>query len=125
MLTSPPSCSPRENSTGRNHPVPRSESPTPPPQLTLAEAFTRFFASIPEGNLESNTLACMHLHKRHLLRLLKPNFPIATLSLEHLQTYVNKRAREKTRRGTKISGTTVNKDLVTLGTMWRWRTACS
>jgi len=105
---------------GTKSPKPHSESPTPPPQMTLEEAFTRFFASIPEGNLETNTLDCMHLHKRHLLRLFKRTFPIATLSLENLQKYVNKRALEKTRRGTKISGTTVNKDLVTLGTMWRW-----
>lgn len=62
----------------------------------------------------------MHLHKRHLLRMLKARFPFATLKLDDLQTYVNRRSKEKTRSGGTVCATTIRKELVTLGTMWRW-----
>ena len=70
---------------------------SPPLQITLKEAFARFFESIPDGNLEANTLEFMHLHERHLLRVLKARFPLAALKLDDLQTYVNRRSKEKTR----------------------------
>ena len=103
-----------------------------PPELTLQSLFTRFFDSIPDGNLESSTLATMHRHERHLLRILKASFPVKSLKQIHLQEYVNKRAKEKTQfcveKGangnsptrTTVGAKTIKKELVTLGTAWRW-----
>ena len=104
----------------RNGTRTQNQASTPPPRVTLKDAFAGFFESIPDGNLEENTLACMHLHKRHLLRVLKARFPLATLQQADLQTYVNKRSKEKTRSGGTVCATTIRKELVTLGTMWRW-----
>ena len=88
--------------------------------VTLKSTFDAFFDAIPDGSLEDDTLKGMHRHERHLFRLIGGAFPLGTLSLEHLQMYVNKRAKEDTHYGTKVTATTINKELVTLGTVWRW-----
>jgi len=87
---------------------------------TLEATFDAFFAAIPDGNLEESTLTGMHQHRRHLLRLIGWNFPIQKLTLDSLQTYVNKRCKEKTHYATRVSAVTIHKELVTLGTVWRW-----
>lgn len=106
----------------------------PLPGRTLQSLFDQFFASIPEGNLEDTTLDGMHKHKRHLLRILKPSFQVQSLTLPDLQRYVNTRAKEKTQfrvdktqqssgedpPRTNVTGSTIKKELVTLGTVWRW-----
>lgn len=97
-----------------------NDSPTPPPRLTLKQAFDSFFDSIPSGNLEEGTVKCMHIHERHMLRLLKQHFHLHELSLQDLQMYVNKRAAEKSQFGTNVTATTIKKELATLGTVWRW-----
>lgn len=106
--------------------------PTPSIDLTLDSLFERFFAAIPDGNLEDTTLGGMHMHKRHLLRIFKPTLCVQTLSLLDLQRYVNARAKEftqfrqdKTSNGknpkrTNVTANTINKELVTFGTVWRW-----
>ena len=97
---------------------------TPPPRLDCL--FKQFFDSIPDGNLEQSTLDGMHIHKNHFLRILKPDFLIDTLSLQHLQSYVNKRAKEHTHfyadtesienghARTKVNASTIHKELVTV-----------
>ncbi|MDH3640288.1 MAG: hypothetical protein OES09_17750, partial [Gammaproteobacteria bacterium] len=105
---------------------------TPLPSLTLRRLFEQFFGSIPDGNLEQNTLNTMHLHKRHLLRIMGPAFPVQKLTGQDLQHYVNTRATESTQfqaessksrknaTRTKVTAATIKKELVTLGTAWRW-----
>ncbi len=113
-------------------PTAPSSSNTPPPSLSLATVFQQFFASIPESNLEDNTLACMHIHEKHLLRVLTPDFDVARLTLQDLQRYVSRRAKEHTlffdnddsngkrRKRTNVTAATIKKEIVTLGTAWRW-----
>ena len=60
--------------------------------------FDEFFAAIPAGNLEESTLRGMHRHERHLLRLLHSDYPVRDLTIDKLQEYVNKRAKQKTHR---------------------------
>lgn len=93
---------------------------TPPPPQTLQSTFDRFFGSIPAGNLEATTLDGMHRHEKHLLRIVGPTFLLPTLTLDGLQKYVNQRSKEKTHYGRLVSATTIHKELVTLGTVWRW-----
>jgi hypothetical protein len=73
--------------------VPRNQahSHSPQPLITLKELFHQFFDAIPEGNLEHTTLRAMHIHERHLLRILKSTFPVQQLSVQDLQRYVNRR----------------------------------
>ena len=74
----------------------------------------------------------MHTHEDHLLRLMPPNLDLNTLSGKHLQAYINKRAKEPTQRivdkslpkrkqtRVRVSATTIRKEIVTLGSAWRW-----
>ena len=39
----------------------------------------------------------MEIHQRRLVKVFTSRFPIANLGLEDLQTYVNKRAKQKTK----------------------------
>lgn len=93
--------------------------PSPAP-VTLEVGFTSFFDSIPDGSLEDETLRGMHRHERHFVRLLGASFVLQSLSLDTLQSYVNTRASETTHYGSKVTATTINKELITLGTVWRW-----
>jgi integrase len=101
--------------------IAEDSTPTaPPPRQTIEATFNSFFASIPEGNLEATTLDGMHRHEKHLLRVFGSAFLLPTLTLDGLQTYVNKRSKSKTHYGSLVSAATIHKELVTLGTVWRW-----
>ncbi len=107
-------------------------SPEPTPSLTIEQLLNRFFDSIPSDSLEENTLATMGTHRKHLLRLLPKGLTVAVLTGEHLQQYINKRAKEPTQRirdktvakkkqkRVPVSATTIRKEIVTLGSAWRW-----
>ena len=101
--------------------------------ISLTELFNQFFESIPDGNIEPETLKMMHIHKRHLLRILKPSFNVASLKGNDLQSYVNKRAKQKSqmfadkvakKKSSRklVSATTIRKEITTLGAAWRWAT---
>ena len=62
----------------------------------------------------------MHRHEKHLLRFFGPTFLLPTLTLDGLQKYVNQRSKVKTHYGSPVSAATIHKELVTLGTVWRW-----
>ena len=111
-------------SDGKLGEAPAKTDPTPPPQHSLEAVFAAFFASIPPGNLEESTLNCMHFHERHLLRIIGAEFQLPELTLNDLQQYVNSRSKEKTHLGTTVSAKTIDKELVTLGTAWRWAERC-
>ena len=100
---------------------------------TLGNLFKKFFGSIPANSIEDSTLNQMNTHKRHLIRLIGSRFQIAKISSQVLQNYISARATEKTqffidksKRGTKdakrtfVTAATIRKELVTLGTAWRW-----
>ncbi len=75
--------------------------PTPPPSsltkcFSLAALFEQFFDSIPDGNIEKETLKMTHIHERHLLRILKPDCEVPKLTGKHLQGYVTARSKERT-----------------------------
>lgn len=109
----------------------KTESPSVP-VLTLKELFTKFFDAMPPGTLEDTTMKTMRLHVRHLIRIFKARFKIQQLTKQDLQRYINKRAAEKTQyivdkslpkskqKRTPVSATTIRKEIVTLGTVWRW-----
>ena len=61
------------------------------------QAFDEFFGAIPDGNLEQSTLSAMHIHERHLLKVVGAGFVLPELTVETLQNYVNRRCKHKTR----------------------------
>jgi integrase len=90
------------------------------PNLTLKELFGRFLASIPKASLERSTISSLETHERHLIKHLGARFPIRTLTIEHLQGYVERRSHDKGRRGRKVTPFTVRRAVMTLQTVWNW-----
>jgi len=88
--------------------------------LTLQELFDNFFANLPNGNLDESTLNGMHIHKRHLIQAFGPRFAVQKLTLTHLQDYVSKRSKQPGIRGRKVGANTINKEIVTFQSAWKW-----
>ncbi len=93
---------------------PRNEKP-----LTLTQVFDAYFANLPAGANEQTTIDGMRLHQRHLERLIGSDFPVQRVTSSDLQTFIEKRSREKGFRGN-VTATTIKKALVTFRTIWRW-----
>lgn len=66
------------------------------------------------------TLVGERVHIKHLKRLLGADVRFASLSLQRMQTYVNRRTKEGNRSGAKVSGKTVKKELTTFMQIWDW-----
>ncbi|MBI5760018.1 MAG: site-specific integrase [Planctomycetales bacterium] len=94
--------------------------PTLATSLTLRDLVDRYRQHLPDGALEPNTLYTIDIHTKHLQRLLKPTFPVRTLSASKLQEFVELRASEIGRRGKKVSAVTIKKEVATLRSIWNW-----
>ncbi len=107
------------------------ESPAP---LSMQSLFDQYFESLPNDAIEESTLGTMQIHRRHLLRIFKSSFDVRSLNGKQLQQYVNQRSKENTQffvdrtndeceARTQVSATTIKKEIVTLGAIWRWALA--
>lgn len=88
--------------------------------VTLRELTDQYLTRVTNGSLEPSTIEGMQIHVRHLHRLLGSRTRLATLSADSLQRYIERRSRQKTRRGTPLSPATIKKEIVTLRTIWNW-----
>lgn len=87
------------------------------PVVTLKDLCERYFAGLPAGSLEESTLYGMHIHIKHLKRILGGNLVIDAVKAAHLQRYIEKRSRQKTRAKRPISPATIKREIVTLRTI--------
>ena len=87
-------------------------------QVTLKELFSQYFNSLPEGSLEESTLYTMNVHRRKLDKHFRLRV-VSSIDIPSLQQYVNKRQKQKGRRGL-LSPTTIRKEINTLRTVWNW-----
>lgn len=87
---------------------------------TIAQLFDAYFASLPVNSLEESTLASMHIHRDHFLRIVGPKVHIQSLQLDDLQRYVEVRSREPGLRGRTLSASTIKREMTTLTTVWNW-----
>jgi integrase len=87
--------------------------------VTLGELFAIYQERIPAGALEATTLKSEGVHMRHFVRLIGSKKALRTLTNSELQQYITKRSTEKGKRGN-VSGTTIRKELATLGSLWNW-----
>jgi hypothetical protein len=78
------------------------------PRLTLTSLRDRYLETHC-GSLEVNTLDTAELHFKHLARILGDGFPIRNLKLADLQSYTDRRSRDKTAEGKRISPATIRK----------------
>ncbi len=91
-----------------------------PRTLKLSELIGQYFASLPAGSLESNTIDTMHQHERQLHAFFGKNFAIQKLTTADLQRYVEKRSKDEGKRGRKVTAVTIKKAVITLRTIWNW-----
>ncbi|MCC7337309.1 MAG: tyrosine-type recombinase/integrase [Pirellulaceae bacterium] len=87
--------------------------------ITLGELFEVYQERIPAGALEPSTLKSAGVHMRHFVRLIGPKKTLRSLTNSELQEYITIRSKEKGKRGN-VSGTTIRKELATLGSLWNW-----
>jgi integrase len=87
--------------------------------LTLEKLFAHYEEQMPPGTMEDNSLGTFRLHKKHLLRILGGKEPAPCLKTADLQTYVNKRAREKYRCEF-IKHKTIQKEVASFRAVWNW-----
>ena len=97
-----------------------NKKPVVKSSLTIPELFTEFWDAMPEGNLEDTTIGMMKIHQRHLERLMGKRIITQQITQGDLQKYVTKRSKEKTHKGTTISGVTIKKEIVTFNSVWKW-----
>jgi hypothetical protein len=90
-----------------------------PEALTLAMLAERF-AAAQATSLETNSLATVQIHLRHIRRLLGDDFSIRDFTLGDLQGYVDRRSRQRGRRGKPLSAATIRKEVTTFGAAWAW-----
>lgn len=91
--------------------------------LSLTELFDRYYASLPNGALENNTLKNIKIHQRHLERRLGKRFSVVKITRDILQNYINRRSQDPGRRRRKVSTVTIKKALSTLRCVWNWARA--
>jgi integrase len=60
------------------------------------------------------------MHLRHVVTTLGAAFPIQALTQAHLQQHIDRRARQKGRRGQPMSPVTLRKELASLRGCWNW-----
>ncbi|WP_419194975.1 tyrosine-type recombinase/integrase [Novipirellula herctigrandis] len=96
-----------------------TKKPIAKASVTLSKLFDDFFDELPEGSLEETSIGTMKTHRGHFERILGKRFIVQDLAHDDLQKYVTTRSKKKTRKGT-VTATTIKKELVTFGTVWKW-----
>jgi integrase len=71
-------------------------------------------------SLEPTTLGCVKTHFGHFEKLFGKGYVVSSLTLPDLQDYVNKRSKQPGKNGRPLSATTIQKEINTLRTAWRW-----
>ena len=103
-------------SDGKQTSRPKSKPKASPQVLSVHSLMDRYFAELPVGSQEKNSLATLHYHEKHLKKHL-PDIPISQFSKADLQAYIGKRSKEKW-RGWYISPTTIGKEIKSLRAIW-------
>lgn len=88
--------------------------------LTLSQLFQQYLEQLPEGTLESNSLYTAKIHMAHFERVLGKKLAVRSIVLDDLQRYVRERGKEKGRRNSTVSPTTIRKELATFSAIWNW-----
>ena len=81
---------------------------------TIGAIFEIYSATLTPGSKESNSIETEAVHARHFKRVLGTDLPFASLGVDTLQRYADKRAKEGVVRDT------IKKELATLRVVWTW-----
>lgn len=88
--------------------------------MTLGELLRKYESSLCVGRLESNSIATIKLHLKHVARIIAPTLRADALSFAVLQKYVDLRSQEQGIRDRLISAVTVKKELASFSGAWNW-----
>jgi integrase len=97
-----------------------ANEPTSSNMLPLGELFDLFIKETPEGHLADSTLLTMRIHLGHAAKILGEQTPLGSLTFDNLQSYINRRVKQKNRQKKAISPVTIRKEITTLSGMWTW-----
>jgi integrase len=86
--------------------------------VTVASVCDAYFED--QVDKADTTLVGEKIHIKHLKRLLRADARFSSLTLQKMQTYINRRTKEDNRFGAKVSGKTVKKELTTFMQIWDW-----
>ena len=76
----------------------RASNVRPTATLSMSQMFFQIFIALPDQTLADSTLSGMPRHQRHLERIPGKKFVVQRLTLDAVQIYVNKRAKENGNR---------------------------
>lgn len=91
-----------------------------PKIILLGDLFERYSTSIPPDALAPETLRIAAIHMRHVVRIIGQRRQLRTLQRDDLQQYVNTRSNEIGKRGRPVSAGTIQKEVSSFRTLWRW-----
>ena len=89
----------------------RSKKPEIEPTLSLRDLIAKYQSSLPSHAKEASTLETEEIHLRHFRRYLPMGRPLAEITTEVVQAYVNTQLRRKV-RGNPISPETVKRQMI-------------
>jgi integrase len=106
-------------SGGRINRKPTPEAPAKP--VTLGDLIDAYIEEMSEQGHRDSTLKTVRIHAKHLTEAasLGRNLPVESLSHGQVEGYVKGRRKQRW-RGKPIQRDTIEKELETLGTIWRW-----
>jgi integrase len=83
-------------------------------KTTLLALRDRYFETMSNGSMESNTLGVARIHFKHIIGTLGPSFALDGLKLGDLQRHVDARCKKG------VKPVTVGKELATFRAAWNW-----
>jgi site-specific recombinase XerD len=87
---------------------------SPRKAVALSHLKDRYLATLGNGAVEANSLYTLRIHLSHACRVLGGGLPLGEVTLEKLQGYVDKRAKEK------VSAYTIKKEVRSFKAAWTW-----
>ena len=98
-----------------------AEKPKIEESLPVALFFRRYTAEFTEGAKEANTRYTETIHVKHLERIIGRRTGIRSVTTAVLQTYIDKRSKEKGRNDEALSHTTIQKEIGSFASIWnKW-----
>lgn len=83
--------------------------------LSIERLFNMYFDAFLKESIEENSYGMLQTHRNNLQRVIGKRTRVADFGTGEIQKYVDKRSKEKGRRGT-VQATTIRKEVTTLTT---------
>lgn len=90
--------------------------------LSIERLFNLYFDAFLKESIEENSYGMLQTHRNNLQRVIGKRTRVADFGTGDIQKYVDKRSKEKGRRGT-VQATTIRKEVTTLSTIFAWAVA--